>query len=164
MKRPLLFLAFFGLILVSEGLSRPSKRPDGSLYFPGRGCGINEPYKFIFEMPEDTSNLRCVFFKPEVSNLQKLRECFYLCYFLFWIGLFVYSFARWLFWEGVSLCNCNLRNWTIGCRISSNCGTMSIHVRQCQWLQSFCLASWRNMLLPWIIRAAIQWFRLLSRT
>ncbi len=46
----------------------PVKRPDGSLFFPGRGCGINEKYTYLNQLPNDTSTLKCAFYYPEKRN------------------------------------------------------------------------------------------------
>ncbi len=47
---------------------QPVERPDGSLYFPGRGCGINEKYVYLDKLPEDTSELKCAFYYAKKRN------------------------------------------------------------------------------------------------
>ncbi len=70
----LTLLMFILVFFKMDGLKRPTKRPDGSLYFPGRGCGISEPYKTIYELPEDTSDLKCVFYKEKQNSYPRKRK------------------------------------------------------------------------------------------
>ncbi len=49
---------FLAMLAFTE--ARLIRRPNG-WFFTGRGCGNNEPYKFLSKMPEDTSSLTCTF-------------------------------------------------------------------------------------------------------
>ncbi len=48
------------LALLANTETRLIRRPNG-WFFTGRGCGNNEPYKFLSKFPEDTSGLTCTF-------------------------------------------------------------------------------------------------------
>ncbi len=60
-----------GLLKSIVGSDGAIRRNDGTIYFPGRGCGIGTKYTWVNSLPEDTSGLKCVFYKPKENNFVK---------------------------------------------------------------------------------------------
>ena len=75
MKTFLIFLIFLTLLIIQAHAGKPIKRENG-VWFPGKNCGVKNEIKYLYETPEDTSDLECTFIWSQKAVKITYEKCY----------------------------------------------------------------------------------------